>query len=112
MADEAGATEEAPARRVRGGRRKLPARSKSVDDSGSLATMRAKKPTRNGEGGEGAAAEGGGGPRRARRGGRRTPARTKSADDLQIVSRMARHSRQKSQDDKPDEASPEAAENQ
>lgn len=85
--------DEAPARPVRGGRRRPPPRSKSVDDSGSLAQMRA---SRNGEKSsdnkEGEA-------ERPRRGGRRAPARTKSADDMAAMSRMTRYARQKSNEE-------------
>ena len=94
MSEEAEKTEETKPR----GRRKPPARSKSVEDSGALVTMRtAKSGGGEGEGdsGEAAAADGEGEGRRARRAGRRTPARTKSSEDMQTMSKMTQYAKEK-----------------
>ena len=87
--------EEAPMEAPQRPRRRAPPRSKSMDDSGSLAQMRASQ---NGESG---------GAPRPRRGGRRAPARTKSTDDMAAMTKMTRYARQKSKEDDNKVDSPE-----
>jgi len=95
----------------RGSRRTAPARSKSVDDSGALAAMRASRTTNSSvssscrQEGDSSSSDAANGEdagdrtpaRPSRRGGRRAaPARTKSADDMAAMDRMTTYARQKS----------------
>jgi hypothetical protein len=98
-----------PVEKERPRRRMAPPRSKSSDDSGSLAVMRAARGGANGgessrEGEEALSPA-------PRRGGRRAPARTKSSDDMDAMGRMTRYARQKSKEDhKVQDAVPEEVE--
>ena len=90
---------EKPREAPRRGRRPPP-RSKSVDDSGSLAQMRATRSKKSSTGPGSSGGDDSTPARTSRRGARRAPpGRTKSADDMAAMGRMTRYARQKSKEE-------------